>query len=607
MLKYSSQLPNLPVPELKATADLYLKSIEPFVKNKVQYDQIKQKLDEFIKPGGLGVKLQKRLVERSKSHDNWISEWWDNDAYLAYRDPVVPFVSYFFSHSHNLLPPALEKSQLKKATLLVNKVLEFKKLVDDQTFPPEVIRDVPYCMNGFTYMFNNSRIPGKDVDDTIKYSQTDAENQFFVVIKHNRFYKVFHHDPVTGEKLSSSQIYTALLGVTEDANNKNGSFKQPSVGILTTLDRDSWFLNFEKLCTFSIINQNSFEDIFRSSFVLCLDENSPVSFEERSRYCWHGNGENRFFDKPLQFFVAANGASGFLGEHSRMDGTPNLTLNNYICQELAKFDKENADSSSSFFKIDQSLSSTCTEELKFDISNDVGKAIVKAKDLFKDVAVDGHLLKVWRYQGYGKNLIKKFNASPDAYIQLLMQLAYYKYTGTLKPTYESASTRKYKFGRTETNRTVSTEALEFVKTFQSDASVDAKIQLFRAAVNQQNNYIKLASNAIAADRHIYGLKKLLEPDEQSDFLDDSMTKYSGTWFLSTSQLSSEYFNGYGWSEVHEIGLGLPYMINKDWLNVTITCRKDNPAGLDPAKMFYYLTEAADEMRDVLSQHLKSKL
>lgn len=45
-----------------------------------------------------------------------------------------------------------------------------------------------------------------------------------------------------------------------------------------------------------------------------------------------------------------------------------------------------------------------------------------------------------------------------------MQLAYYKLTGKVRPTYESAATRKFLKGRTETGRTVSNESKKFVET-----------------------------------------------------------------------------------------------------------------------------------------------
>lgn len=71
-----------------------------------------------------------------------------------------------------------------------------------------------------------------------------------------------------------------------------------------------------------------------ASFVLCLDPATPSSAMSSdgsngsdnvitfSRELMHGNGENRWFDKPLQWVVFDSGEAGFVGEHSCMDGTP---------------------------------------------------------------------------------------------------------------------------------------------------------------------------------------------------------------------------------------------------------------------------------------------
>jgi carnitine O-acetyltransferase len=59
------------------------------------------------------------------------------------------------------------------------------------------------------------------------------------------------------------------------------------------------------------------------------DDATPVTLEERAHQYWHGDGSNRWFDKPLQFIINDNGTSGFMGEHSMMDGTPTHRLNDY--------------------------------------------------------------------------------------------------------------------------------------------------------------------------------------------------------------------------------------------------------------------------------------
>jgi carnitine O-acetyltransferase len=44
-----------------------------------------------------------------------------------------------------------------------------------------------------------------------------------------------------------------------------------------------------------------------------------------------------------------------------------------------------------------------------------------------------HDLRVEAYQGYSKGMMKKFKCSPDAYVQMIIQLAYYKFYGKNRP------------------------------------------------------------------------------------------------------------------------------------------------------------------------------
>jgi carnitine O-acetyltransferase len=100
----------------------------------------------------------------------------------------------------------------------------------------------------------------------------------------------------------------------------------------------------------------------------------------------------------------------------------------------------------------------------------------------------------------------------------------------------------------------------------ADPSVDDKtrVDLFRKAIDSHLEYISAASDGKGVDRHLFGLKKLVAPGEELPALfKDPAYAYSSSWFLSTSQLSSEYFNGYGWSQVIDAGFGIAYMINEN--------------------------------------------
>lgn len=84
------------------------------------------------------------------------------------------------------------------------------------------------------------------------------------------------------------------------------------------------------------------------------------------------------------------------------------------------------------------------------------------------------------YEGYGKRTIKNFKVSPDAWVQLIKQLAFHKvlippFLISIQPSavsklykrpgvcYESCQTRKYQFGRTEVIRSASKESKEWAE------------------------------------------------------------------------------------------------------------------------------------------------
>ena len=61
-------------------------------------------------------------------------------------------------------------------------------------------------------------------------------------------------------------------------------------------------------------------------------------------------------------------------------------------------------------------------------------------------------LKLALFDGFGNSRIKQLKMSPDAFVQMGIQLAYYKDQDEFALTYESGLSRLFKFGRTETIR-----------------------------------------------------------------------------------------------------------------------------------------------------------
>ncbi|CAZ82201.1 unnamed protein product [Tuber melanosporum] len=554
MLRFQKFLPKLPVPTLQETADRYVKSLKPLLTEQ-ELQRTKTAVAEFIREGGVGQQLQEKLLAKAQNPEvnNWLSDWWNDAAYLSYRDPVVPYVSYFYSYKDD----KKRRHPVKRAAAITTSVLKFKKMVDEKTLEPEYMRGLPICMDSYRWMFNACRIPEKPADYPVKYDY--ESNKHFVVARKNRFYKVLHE--VDGVQLSTGELEAQFARVLELANAE----KVPAVGALTSENRDTWTEVRKMMIEASPENKKALQLIESASFIVCLDDTSPVTLEERAHQYWHGDGQNRFFDKPLQFIINENGTAGFMGEHSMMDGTPTHRLNDYLNDQI--------------------------------FHNKIDLAVGDVRSNLPEP------LKVLAYLGYGKGLIKKFKCSPDAYVQMVIQLAYYKMYGKNRPTYESAATRKFQVGRTETCRTVSEESVAWCKSMM-DPDTDPKtcISNFRAAINAHVVYISTASEGKGVDRHLFGLKKLLPPGAAlPKIYADPAYGYSSSWFLSTSQLSSEYFNGYGWSQVIDQGYGIAYMINENNLQFNIVSKKQ---GCE--RMQFYLTDAANDLRELMESELETK-
>jgi carnitine O-acetyltransferase len=577
MLRFQDSLPKLPVPSLEETAVRYLKSVKA-VATPEQYANTESAVKKFVEKEG--VQLQKKLEQHAASPNvkNWIYDWWNEGAYLAVRDPVVPYVSYFYSHKDD----KLRKTQASRAAALSSAALTFKDMVDTKTLEPEYMKKNPVCMDAYKWMFNVCRVPVKDgVDQTVTYQ--DGKHEHIIAIRKNRFYKIPHQ--VNGRRITAGELEAQFQAVIDAA----GNVQAPAVGALTSENRDKWAVFRDQLVAAG--NTDLLREVESASFVVCLDEQAPITREERAHQYWHGDGKNRFYDKPLQFIVNENGTSGFMGEHSMMDGTQTHRLNDYVNDVI--FNNK--------IELDSSVAGSlpAPEEIRFKVDEGILHSIDTAVSDFNAV-IGEHELAVFAYQGYGKGLIKKFKCSPDSYMQMLLQLAYYKYYGVSRPTYESAATRKYQLGRTETCRSVSEESVAFCKTMEDPkASAADKVAAARAAIASHGKYIAAASDGKGVDRHLFGLKKFVEPGQQLPALyQDPMYSYSSNWYISSSQLSSEFFNGYGWSQVIDDGFGLAYMINENSLQVNVVSKK-----LGVEKMRYYINEAADDLAHVFSTEL----
>jgi carnitine O-acetyltransferase len=79
-------LPKLPIPDLPATLTRLKDALNPLAVSNAEYAVAVSKIDEFGR--GAGNVLHNRLLERDAEREHWLEEWWDDIAYLGYRDSV---------------------------------------------------------------------------------------------------------------------------------------------------------------------------------------------------------------------------------------------------------------------------------------------------------------------------------------------------------------------------------------------------------------------------------------------------------------------------------------------------------------------------------------
>lgn len=207
-----------------------------------------------------------------------------------------------------------------------------------------------------------------------------------------------------------------------------------------------------------------------------------------------------------------------------------------------------------------------------------------ANNLLNDVD-----LRIYGHYNYGKGFMKKCSMSPDAYIQIALQLAYYRDAGRFSLTYEASMTRLFREGRTETVRPCTIESANWVKAMEDrSTSVEERYRLLMLAARQHQLGYQDAMVGKGIDRHLfclYVVSKYLEVD--SPFLKEVLSE---PWKLSTSQTPHGQTSkidlkkhpncisaGGGFGPVADDGYGVSYIIaGEDLVFFHISSKTSSP-------------------------------
>lgn len=151
-------------------------------------------------------------------------------------------------------------------------------------------------------------------------------------------------------------------------------------------------------------------------------------------------------------------------------------------------------------------------KLQWQLGPDVLTAMRYAEANVSDL-ISQNEVKVLEFTDYGKLFIVHNNFSPDAFVQVAMAAAHSTLWGDMPSMYEPVLMKRFRHGRTEASRAVSTELVAFARIFQDDsASAEAKVAALRAAVGTVTKRVRAAASGNGCERHLYALKSIAARD-----------------------------------------------------------------------------------------------
>ncbi|KAI8521504.1 hypothetical protein Bbelb_012580 [Branchiostoma belcheri] len=589
-------LPKLPVPPLQQTLEGYLKVVRPLVSDE-EYEQTKRKVEEFGNAGGVGDMLQEKLLEYSQTKVNWVYDWWLDDMYLTARLPLV------INSSPGMVFPKQNfnepSDQLRFAARLISGIMDYKVILDARALPIDYARGQlagqPLCMEQYYRLFSSYRVPGITKDMLVSPdSSVMPEPEHIIVVCKNQFFVL---DVIINfKRLSEADLFNQLKRIMQAATA--GDRCEP-VGLLTAGDRTEWAKARIKLMEEST-NRDSLDMIERCIFVLCLDEGVCCDKTDLNLACQmlHGNGShsntpNRWFDKTMQFIVADDGACGLVYEHSPSEGVAVVQLVehllNYIrvnpwndvCQRDSQAIPHACHSSQKYGSKKMLRAQSICElpyprRLRWKLSPEVFEYLKMSRESV-DRSIANMDLHIMRYTRFGKSFPKSQNMSPDGFVQLALQLTYFKLHRRLVSTYESASTRRFQLGRVDNIRAASIEADNWVRAMCSDTVEDYdRMELFKKALKSQRNFTLQALKGQGIDCHLLGLKEMAAMMDMPmpDIFTDGSFDLTNKFVLSTSQVPTtmDAFMCYG--PVVNNGYGACYNPHDDYILFCLSSFKD---------------------------------
>ncbi|KAH7907585.1 carnitine acetyl transferase [Hygrophoropsis aurantiaca] len=619
-------LPKLPIPPLEDTCSRYLTALRG-LQDEGEHEQTKRAVAAFLEENGEGKKLQDRLKAWAAERDSYIEDFW-YESYLSHSDPVVLALNPFFVLENDPTPD--RGSQLPRAAALIISSLGFVHDLRQGLLDPDTVRGSPLDMDQYTRLFGTARIPTQRGCKML----VNQNARHIVVLRRGQFYWFDTLDEENRPLLTEREVLRNLQAIVKDADKTPMSeVARTAIGVLTTENRKTWS-SLRTALSDERSNASCLRLVDDALFVVCLDDTAPRDLADLCANFLCGSYDlregvqvgtctNRWYDK-LQIIVCADGAAGINFEHTGVDGHTVLrfaadvfteglmllarsinpsapTLFHAPLSPYAKSYKPPKSASKPTHKPNVSSTSshstetydTSPKKLEWTLTPALRVGIRFAETRLSDLICQNDV-QALEFKGYGKNFITSHGFSPDAFVQMAFQAAYFGLYGRTECTYEPAMTKAFLHGRTEAIRTVQPESVEFTKTFFSEAPSSQKISTLRKACERHVKLTKECSQGLGQDRHLYALYCLYQrhlsgnldpsPDDPlpngaggqkasvpSLFADPGWNLLS-TSILSTSNCGNPALRLFGFGPVAAEGYGIGYIIKENGISVVASSK-----------------------------------
>lgn len=339
------------------------------------------------------------IDERAKEHRNWMEEWWLRTAYLMTRETFAVHVNWF-----GVFPDwGVKLTSVQAAALMMVSTLEFKQALDRQELPPEMMRGAPLCMDQYSRIFGTTRVP-QEGEDVI---ETHSDSRHVVIFRDDHVFSVTPYHP-DGSVYSVPEAAALLQAVLDASSSVLEEREEPSVSVLTSMERDRWAAVRADMMERSAVNRASIREIETAMYCLSFEDASPTSKQEVAGHCLAGDGRNKWFDKSFTTLVFDNGRGGCNAEHSPVDAMVCVSMFDYVVKRTR--DKVIADKAHLFEPLPRGSVQPPTK-LKWEmwpaLSMSIETASVELMRLISDVS-----LGVFKFKHFGKAFIKRYKLHP---------------------------------------------------------------------------------------------------------------------------------------------------------------------------------------------------